>query len=86
LLITEDMVALRLAALRGVGVLQMPTVVVRLELSEGALIDVLPEWAPRAGIIHAVFPSRQGLLLSVRALLDCLAADYAVLGRAATQE
>jgi len=43
LLITEDMVALRLAALRGVGVVQMPTVVVRLELSEGALIDVLPE-------------------------------------------
>lgn len=33
----------------------------------------------RAGIIHAVFPSRCGLLPSVRALLDFLAAECTVL-------
>lgn len=82
--ITEDMVTLRLAALRGVGVVQMPTMVVRKDLSEGALVDVLPEWAPRTGIIHAVFPSRRGLLPSVRALLDFLSAQYAELSRAET--
>ena len=76
------MVTLRLAALRGVGVVQMPTIVVGRDLSEGRLIDVLPEWVPRTGIIHAVFPSRRGLLPSVRALLDFLAAEYAVLTRA----
>lgn len=80
--ISEDMVTLRLAALRGVGVVQMPTMVVRKDLSDGALVDVLPEWAPRTGIIHAVFPSRRGLLPSVRALLDFLAAEYAALSRA----
>jgi DNA-binding transcriptional LysR family regulator len=80
--ISEDMVTLRLAALRGVGVVQMPMMVVRKDLSDGALVDVLPGWSPRTGIIHAVFPSRRGLLPSVRALLDFLAAEYAVLSRA----
>jgi len=79
--VTEDMVALRLAALRGIGVVQMPTMVVASDLSEGTLISVLPEWAPRAGIIHAVFPSRRGLLPSVRALLDFLGEEYSVLIR-----
>ena len=81
-LVTEDMVALRLAALRGVGVCQFPTLVVRDDVNAGRLIDVLPAWAPRAGIVHAVFPSRRGLLPSVRALLDFLAADYAALSEA----
>ena len=36
-----------------------------------------PTGRPRAGIIHAVFPSRRGLLPSVRALLDFLARECA---------
>lgn len=75
--VTEDMVTLRFAALRGVGVVQMPTMVVGEDISEGRLMDVLREWSPQAGTIHAVFPSRRGLLPSVRTLLDFLAAEYA---------
>lgn len=75
--VTEDMVALRLTALRGVGVCQFPTFVVEDDLRSGRLIDLLPDWAPRTGIIHAAFPSRRGLLPSVRALLDFLARQYA---------
>ena len=71
------MVALRHAALEGIGVVQMPTMVVSDDIRAGRLVEVLPDWTPRAGIIHAVFPSRRGLLPSVRALLDFLAADYA---------
>ena len=37
----------------------------------------------KASIIHAVFPSRRGLLPSVRALLDFLAIEYAAISRAA---
>jgi len=74
--VTEDMVALRLAALRGVGVCQFPTFIIQDDLESGRLIDLLPEWAPKAGIIHALFPSRRGLLPSVRALLDFLADQY----------
>src|SRR5688572_28400644 len=83
-LVTEDMVTLRLAALQGVGVVLMPRMVVRRDLSDGALVDVLSGWAPPTGIIHAVFPSRRGLLPSVRTLLDFIAAEYAALDRAAT--
>jgi DNA-binding transcriptional LysR family regulator len=75
------MVALRLAALRGIGVCQFPAFVVEEDLRTGRLIDLLPDWAPKAGIIHAAFPSRRGLLPSVRALLDFLAREYAEFGR-----
>jgi DNA-binding transcriptional LysR family regulator len=75
--VTKDMVALRHAALQGVGVVQMPTMVVIEDIRAGRLVEVLPDWAPRAGIIHAVFPSRRGLLPSVRALLDFLGSEYA---------
>ncbi|MBR1250336.1 LysR family transcriptional regulator [Bradyrhizobium sp. AUGA SZCCT0169] len=85
-LITEDMVTLRLAALYGVGVVQLPTMMVTKDLSDGKLIDVLPGWSPQAGIIHAIFPSRRGLLPSVRALLDFVAAEYAILSRAERQQ
>ena len=81
-LITEDMVALRFAALRGIGVGQFPAMVVEADLDNGTLVDVLPQWRPRAGIVHAVFSSRRGLLPSVRALLDFLAAAFAALTEA----
>jgi DNA-binding transcriptional LysR family regulator len=83
-LLTEDMVALRLAALKGVGLCQFPAFVIEDDLQAGLLIDILPQWAPKAGIIHAVFPSRRGLLPSVRALLDFMADDYAALSRGET--
>jgi DNA-binding transcriptional LysR family regulator len=81
-LITEDMVALRFAALNGIGIGQFPTMVVQSDLDSGALVDVLPQWRPRAGIVHAVFSSRRGLLPSVRALLDFLAAEFSALTKA----
>src|SRR5882672_1675552 len=80
---TEDMMALRLAALRGIGVCQFPTFVVADDLNSGRLVDLLPEWSPKVGIIHAVFPSRRGLLPSVRSLLDFLVTEYAAMSRAA---
>lgn len=70
--VTTDMVALRSAALAGVGVAQLPLLMVREQLAAGDLVQVVPEWEPRPEIIHAVFPSRRGLLPSVRALIDYL--------------
>lgn len=80
-LVSGDMVALRLAALHGIGIAQLPTMMVREELVQGTLVDVLPDWAPRSGVVHAIFPSRRGLLPSVRALIDFLSAEFATLGR-----
>jgi DNA-binding transcriptional LysR family regulator len=66
--------------------LRLPTIVVRKDVSEGKLVDFLPEWAPRTATIHAVFPSRRGLLPSVRAFPDFLAFEYSALSRAEKQE
>ena len=73
-LITDDMAALRNAALAGVGVVQLPSMLIWDDLAAGRLVHLLPEWQIPAAIVHAVFPSRRGLLPSVRALLDHLVA------------
>lgn len=70
------MMALRLAALAGVGVVQLPTLLLCEELRQGSLVELLPQWMPRSGIIHAVFASRRGLLPSVRTLIDYLAVRF----------
>ncbi|MFJ1214636.1 LysR family transcriptional regulator [Burkholderia pyrrocinia] len=77
--VTGGMLALRAAAVAGVGVVQLPTMMVRDEVARGELTTVLPDWAPRREIVHAVFASRRGLLPAVRALLDFLAERFAAL-------
>ncbi|MDR3095810.1 MAG: LysR family transcriptional regulator [Paraburkholderia sp.] len=71
--ITDDLTVLRQAAMKGVGVVQMPYMAVENELKKGTLVDVVPGWTPRGGLVHAVFPSRRGLLPAVRLLIDHLA-------------
>lgn len=78
-LVTRGMLALRAAALAGVGVVQLPSMLVREQLARGELVQVIPGWAPRREIVHAVFASRRGLLPAVRALLDDLAQRFAAL-------
>lgn len=73
--IADDMAALRDAALAGVGVVQLPAMMVQDDLDQGRLVHVLPGWAPLTVFVHAVFPSRKGVPPSVRALLDFLAAE-----------
>jgi DNA-binding transcriptional LysR family regulator len=71
-LITDHMTALRDAAHAGVGVVQLPMMMIWRDLAAGRLVDVLAGWHPPAGIVHATFASRRGLLPAVRALLDFL--------------
>lgn len=78
-LVTRSIPTLRAGAMAGVGIVQLPTMMVREQLARGELIAVLPGWAPRREIIHAVFASRRGLLPSVRALIDFLAERFAAL-------
>lgn len=58
--VTGGMLALRAAAVAGVGIVQLPTMMVRDEVARGELVIVLPDWAPRREIVHAVFASRRG--------------------------
>ncbi len=78
-LVTDDMIALKLAAMAGVGIVELPTMMLTDAISDGKLVKLIPEWTSKAGVIHAVFPSRRGLLPSVRKLLDFLAMRFALI-------
>lgn len=78
-LVTRSMPALRTAAIAGIGVVQLPRMMVRDWLVNGELVHVLPDWEPRREIIHAVYPSRRGQLPSVRTLLDFLVTEFQML-------
>lgn len=75
-MVTTDMLTLREAAIAGVGVVQLPLLMVRDQLAAGTLEVVLDAWQPQREVIHAVFASRRGLLPSVRALVDFLSEEY----------
>jgi DNA-binding transcriptional LysR family regulator len=76
---TTDMFALKEAALAGAGIVQLPLLMLGEELAAGKLIKLLPEWEPRREVIHLVFPTRRGLLPSVRALIDFMVEKYAAI-------
>src|SRR3546814_5978427 len=63
-LVTDDMSVLRDAALAGAGAVQLPTIYIWDDVRTGRLVHVLPDWRPKAAIVHAVFPSRRGPLPS----------------------
>jgi DNA-binding transcriptional LysR family regulator len=50
------------------------------DLANGELQQLLPDRSPKSGIIHAVFPSRRGLIPAVRELIDFLTARFDQLG------
>ena len=56
----------------GLGIAFLPETACTAALDKGQLEILLPAWSPPLGIIHCVYPSRRGLLPSVRALIDWL--------------
>lgn len=77
----DDFSGLRLAAMRGVGVTMLPMEFVDEDLRAGRLQQLLPELASRAGLVHAVFPTRRGMVPAVRQLLETLATGYETLNK-----
>lgn len=71
-LVTDDLGMLQSAVRDGLGVGLLPTIAVFDDLKAGRLVDLLPDWRSRPWIVHAVYPSRRGLLPSIRLLLDHL--------------
>jgi DNA-binding transcriptional LysR family regulator len=65
---------LRQAALDGLGIAFMAEYACRDPLADGRLERVLPAWGGREAIFHVLFTSRRGLLPSVRAVIDFVAA------------
>jgi DNA-binding transcriptional LysR family regulator len=68
----DDLLTLRYAVLKGAGMTVLPDYMCRRDIRLGLLEEVLAGWAPQKGVIHAVFPSRRGLVPAVRRFLDFL--------------
>src|SRR5260370_41198364 len=71
-LCTDDLFTLRRAALQGIGAALIPHLAVANDLEGGTLVRLLPSLKAHVGVMHAVFPSRRGMIPAVRALLDLL--------------
>jgi DNA-binding transcriptional LysR family regulator len=71
-LVADDLLTLKFAILDGTGMCVLPDYMCHQELLDGRLVEVLPGWRPRPGIVHAVFPSRRGMVPAVRRFLDFL--------------
>ena len=75
-LLMDDMLSLKQAAIGGLGIVALPGYVCRDDLQAGALRLVLPGWVAADSTLTALMPYRQGLLPSVRAFVEHLAAEF----------
>ena len=71
-LISEDLLVLREAVLAGYGIADLPPTIFKNEIADGRLIRLLPKWQLPEVSMYAMYPSRQGLPVAVRMLVDHL--------------
>ncbi len=68
--------ALRIAAIQGCGLIQLPSYMLGLDIKSGRLTTVLDEFEPPARAIHAIYPHRQHLSAKIRTFVDFLYERY----------
>jgi DNA-binding transcriptional LysR family regulator len=67
---------LRIAALKGLGLVTQPTFIVGADLQAGTLVGVLTEYVAQDGAVYAVYPHARHLSPKVRAFVDFLAERF----------
>jgi DNA-binding transcriptional LysR family regulator len=75
----NDLDALRLAALEGLGIARLPALICAPDLAEGRLLRVLPEWSGDARPYYIAYAGGR-LPRRLRALIDALLASAASMG------
>lgn len=73
-LLTEDLWAIRESALCGAVIAALAPVVCRDALGDGRLVRLLPQWTLRQQRLYVTYPSKQGLTLAARTLVDFISA------------
>ena len=68
----SDLMMLAKLVSQNCGIALLPDSVVGEYVATGRLVHVLPDWKAPHGIFHAVYPSRRGLLPTVRVFIDYL--------------
>jgi len=67
----------RVAALEGLGLVQLPRYAVVDDIAEGALVECLVDTPPSPTPIYVLYPHSRQLSLRVRVFIDWLAGEYA---------
>lgn len=68
----NDSMALKQAALEGMGILVQPAYVVRGDIEAGRLVQVLPDWQLQPLTMNVAFPTRTHLPARTRLFIDAL--------------
>ena len=68
----SDLMMLLHLARQNCGIALLPDSIVQDYVENGELVRVLPNWRAPHGILHAVYPSRRGVLPAVRVFIDYL--------------
>ncbi|CAE6762388.1 LysR substrate-binding domain-containing protein [Paraburkholderia nemoris] len=69
---SDNIAALKEAALAGMGIASLPLYACTREIERGTLNLVLPEFRSREGRLAVLFPTRRGMMPAVRAFVDFL--------------
>lgn len=67
---------LRIAALRGLGLVRLPTFIVGRDLQAGTLVSVLGDYVAQDLALHAVYPQARHLSPKVRVFVDFLSQRF----------
>lgn len=78
---TNNAQVLRMAALGGLGIVLLPLWLVGQDLTEGRLIEVLPQYHVPDSAIYAVWPAGRHLSPKVRAFVDHIAVEIGELAK-----
>jgi DNA-binding transcriptional LysR family regulator len=70
--VTDNLLALQQAVLRGAGIAQLPVAACKDALHAGTLRELLPHLAPPHSTLYAVYPSRRGMTSALRTLIPYL--------------
>ncbi|EAP88644.1 probable transcriptional regulator [Oceanicaulis alexandrii HTCC2633] len=69
-------IAVKSAAVEGLGIAVTPHVYVRQALEEGALVQLLPDWSIEGRALYVVYPEQREVSRKLRVLLDHLAETF----------
>lgn len=75
-LCSDDIVTLKHAATKGLGIVALPGYICREDVASGRLLRVLPGWTAGDAEISLLLPSRRGVMPAVNALADYLQEVY----------
>lgn len=67
---SDDVQIIKQSTLNHVGIACLPIYSVRDEISNGALVHILPQWKSRNGRLTILYPSRNGLSLATKLMLE----------------